>query len=143
MFTLSPLLIIAFSAYSVWRDAHDDNWGNATFAAVNALATIYAVVAFMGLRTVLVDTWLGLFEHLFVTEKAQRPPRRRRVRIASITAQPAWYDVLYRGAAATATGVYLPASAGAFRIHAPGPGSRHAHVHVERSAHGGDVRTAE
>src|SRR5262249_9346063 len=72
LFAIAPLLIIAFSIYSVWRDVHDPlhrNWGNAVFAGVNALAAAYAVVAFIGVRTALVDIGLGLVERLYVTAK--------------------------------------------------------------------------
>jgi cellulose synthase (UDP-forming) len=120
MFAFAPLLIIAFSIYSVWRDVHDpthQDLGNAAFASFNAAATAYAVVAFIGVRALLVDLWLGLIEHLYVSEKTARPLRRR----ASSPATPAaaelpWDEVLYRGAAATTTGAHLTASAGTFRV---------------------------
>ncbi len=129
LFTLSPLLIIVFSIYSVWRDVHDPlhrNWGNAAFASVNALAAAYAVVAFVGLRPLVVDTWLGLLEHLYVTEKparADRARRRSREPVAATTAQLPWDEVLYRGAAATASGAHLTESAGTFRVLASAPGA--------------------
>jgi cellulose synthase (UDP-forming) len=123
MFTLSPLLIIAFSVYSAWRDVHDGNWGNAVFASLNTLAVSYAVVAFIGIRALIVDTWLGLIEHLYVSDKAQRPTRRR-AHAGRIVVSPAWSDILYRGAAATGTGAHLTESAGSFRISANGPAPR-------------------
>jgi cellulose synthase (UDP-forming) len=126
MFTLSPLLIIAFSVYSVWRDVHvplHRDWGNAVFASFNATAATYAVVAFIGVRAVIVDTWLGLIEHLYVPAKPVRVSRRRSVPgTAPAPVQLPWNEILYRGSAATASGAHLTESAGSFRIlAAPAP----------------------
>ena len=126
MFTLSPLLIIAFSVYSVWRDVHvplHRDWGNAVFASFNATAATYAVVAFIGVRAVIVDTWLGLIEHLYVPAKPVRVSRRRSVPVtAPAPVQLPWNEILYRGSAATASGAHLTESAGSFRIlAAPAP----------------------
>jgi cellulose synthase/poly-beta-1,6-N-acetylglucosamine synthase-like glycosyltransferase len=121
MFIVAPVLIIGFSIYSVWRDLHDplhQDWGNAAFASFNAVLAAYAVVAFIGLRAVVVDTWVGLRERLYVTEKPANEARRPRRPAATETAPPqlAWDEVLYRGAAATASGAHPAASAGSFRI---------------------------
>ena len=120
LFTIVPVLIIAFSIYSIWRDLHDpahQDLGNAAFATFNAVLATYAVIAFIGLRAVFVDTWLGLFEHLYVIERTE-PRSRRRAPAATIPApvERPWDEVLYRGAAATATGAHLTDSTGSFRV---------------------------
>jgi cellulose synthase/poly-beta-1,6-N-acetylglucosamine synthase-like glycosyltransferase len=122
LFAVSPLLIIAYSLYTVWRDQQTGNWGNAAFAAVNAVAAAYAVLAFMGVRNLLVDLWLGFVEHLYVTEKppgAVKPVKRRRT--VPEPAPTPWQDVLYRGQAATATGAHLAEATGSFRVLATPP----------------------
>jgi cellulose synthase/poly-beta-1,6-N-acetylglucosamine synthase-like glycosyltransferase len=124
MFALSPLLVIGFSLYTVWRDRQTGNWGNAAFASLNAVAATYAVVAFMGVRNLLVDLWLGFVEHLYVTEKSTAPKvvKRRSRPAAPEPAAVPWQDVLYRGAAATATGTQHPeVGGGSFRVLAVPP----------------------
>jgi cellulose synthase (UDP-forming) len=124
LFAISPLLIIGYSLYTVWRDEQTGNWGNAAFAAVNAVAAAYAVMAFMGVRNLLVDLWLGFVSHLYVTDKphdAVEPVKRRQRRTVPETAPAPWQDVLYRGAAATATGAHHAELSGSFRVLASPP----------------------
>ncbi|XVU29442.1 glycosyltransferase family 2 protein [Actinoplanes sp. CA-054009] len=121
LFAVSPLLIIAFSVYTIWRDYQLQNWGNAAFATLNALAATYAVVAFMGVRNTIVDLWLGFVEHLYVPEKPAKAAVRRRRRAAAEPAPAPWQEVLYRGAAATATGSYHAEATGSFHILASPP----------------------
>jgi cellulose synthase/poly-beta-1,6-N-acetylglucosamine synthase-like glycosyltransferase len=125
LFAVSPLLIIAYSLYTVWRDKQTGNWGNAAFATVNAVAATYAVVAFMGVRNLLVDLWLGFIEFLYVTEKprnaAQPVQRRQRRTVVKEPTPMAWQDVLYRGAPATASGTHHAEVGGSFRVLAVPP----------------------
>ncbi len=122
LFALSPFLIIGFSLFTVWRDIQLQFWGNATFAAFNALTASYALFALMGARHALVDIWLGFVERLYVTDKASRPKVEvRRARKAPTTRKPTWEDVLYRGAPATETGEHISDGTGMFRILAETP----------------------
>ncbi|MCW2493392.1 MAG: hypothetical protein JWN47_2756 [Frankiales bacterium] len=127
LFALSPFLIISYSLLTLWRDFHHANWGNAAFAGFNAIAASYAVMALMGVRNALVDVWLGFVEYLYVTEKpaGAKPARAgslgRRGRTAPVPAVVGWQDVLYRGAAATATGAHVSDGTGSFRILAAPP----------------------
>lgn len=133
LFAASPFLIIGFSVFTAWRDLNQGLWGNAAFAIFNAVTATYAVTALMGIRHALVDIVLGLVERLYVTGKRKPPPVRVRRRSAPVVvaapviAQPGWQDVLYRGAAATATGQHVSDATGSFRIVAapPEPISRH------------------
>ncbi|HXC77120.1 MAG TPA: glycosyltransferase family 2 protein [Candidatus Acidoferrum sp.] len=123
LFALSPFIVIGYSVLTFWRDLHQSNWGNAAFAAANALAATYALVAFVGIRHAIVDIWLGLVERLYVTEKdplAPRPQRRRRSDPVPVTVAT-WRDVLYHGPAATLDGAHLAEGAGQFRILANEP----------------------
>jgi cellulose synthase (UDP-forming) len=123
LFALAPFLIIGYSVWTLWRDIHVHNWGNAAFAGANAIAATYAVFAFMGLGNALVDIWLGFIEKLYVTEKdptEQISVRGRRL-AAPAPAKPSWQDVLYRGSAATASGTHETDGAGQFKILAVAP----------------------
>ncbi len=141
LFALSPFLIIGFSVLTVWRDVNMQFWGNATFAAFNAVTATYALVALMGARHALVDIWLGFVERLYVTDKASRPTVAvRRARKAPPTLrQPTWQDVLYRGAPATATGEHISDGTGMFRILAevPEPVVKHNRRASDRTQSGG------
>ena len=75
----------------------------------------------MGVRFALVDVWLGFVERLYVSDKPKQVVRVRRRRVEPGPSAPGWQDVLYRGAAATASGEYVSESAGMFRILADVP----------------------
>jgi cellulose synthase (UDP-forming) len=120
LFALSPFLIIGFSVLTAWRDINRGFWGNAAFAIFNAVTATYAVTALMGVRNALVDVVLGLVERLYSTGKrAPAPVVRRRRQVSEPVLdlpKPGWQDVLYRGAAATATGQHVSDATGQFRI---------------------------
>ncbi len=119
LFAFSPFLIIGYSLFTVWRDVNESHWGNAAFAAFNAVTGTYALVALMGLGNALVDIALGCLERLYVPEKkAATPLRVRRKRAEPTPEPPSWEDVLYRGAAATATGEHISGGSGQFHIFA-------------------------
>ena len=123
LFAVSPFLIIGYSVWTLWRDIHVHNWGNAAFAGANSLAAAYAVVAFLGLRHALADTWLGCIEKLYVTEKdpTERISVRDRQLAAPASSELDWREVLFRGSAATASGTHEIDGAGAFKILAVAP----------------------
>ncbi|GAA0449759.1 glycosyl transferase [Paractinoplanes deccanensis] len=144
LFAVSPLLVIAFSVYTVWRDVQLHNWGNAAFATLNALAAAYAVVAFMGVRNTIVDLWLGFVEHLYVPEpSAKKPVVRRRRRTAPEPAPAPWQEILYRGAAATATGAYHAEASGSFHILASPPAAPPQHNRRASDRQPGRAGTAD
>ncbi len=120
LFAVSPFLIIAYSVWTVQRDYHAHNWGNAAFATVNALAAAYAVVAFLGVRNALVDIWLGFVERFYVTDRSAEIQVVRRNPVPAPVPQPTWRETLYRGAAGTHTGAYSDGEGG-FRILATPP----------------------
>jgi hypothetical protein len=122
LFALSPFLIIAYSVWTVVRDVHEHNWGNAAFAGINTLAAAYAIVAFMGVRNALVDVLLGFVEHFYVTDQRRdvQVVRRSRVLAPAPAREPDWQEMLYRGAAGTQSGEYSYGDGG-FRILATPP----------------------
>jgi len=97
LFVLVPYLIVAFSGLTLWRDVSNQNWGNATFAAFNALLATAAILNYIGIWHSIVDVWLGLTRWMFT----DRPPRRQRTAVASAPepAEPTldWRAVIYHG----------------------------------------------
>lgn len=89
-YVLVPLLIVAFSLFTVWRNVETQNWGNAVFALFNAFLASWAIVAYIGLGNLFADIWLGLTDWLYVEPKA---PRKQ----LSQPQTPQWKSVLYHG----------------------------------------------
>lgn len=102
MYVVTPVLIVAFSLFTLWRDYVAHNWGNAAFAAFNAVVATWAILAYIGLGDMLVDIWLGLTDWMYVEVKPK---------VVSGPNQPEpgidWRAVLYHGDAHSA----LPLSA--------------------------------
>lgn len=121
LFVVSPFLIIGYSILTVWRDVDQRYWVNAAFALFNAATGTYALVALMGLRHALVDLWLGIVEFVHVPHRSTPRVSRRRSTPPPGPVPPSWSEVLYRGAAATATGEHVSESTGQFRILAQPP----------------------
>ncbi|MGH7156979.1 MAG: glycosyltransferase family 2 protein [Candidatus Saccharimonadales bacterium] len=65
-YVVAPLFIIAFSLFTLWRDELAHNWANAAFAGFNAVLASWAVLAYIGIRNTLLDTWRGLTDWLYV-----------------------------------------------------------------------------
>jgi cellulose synthase/poly-beta-1,6-N-acetylglucosamine synthase-like glycosyltransferase len=89
-FVLSPYLIAILSLFALATDIHQQRWAHAVFAGGNALITLPAILALIGLRCSLVDVCLsfGRALHKRVPQKAARP-----------TLDPVvdWATVLYHG----------------------------------------------
>ncbi|CAN5132051.1 glycosyltransferase family 2 protein [soil metagenome] len=117
LFAASPFLIIGYSILTAWRDVDQRYWVNAAFAVFNAATGTYALIALMGVRHALVDIWLGLVELVHVPAQPALPvPRRGKARAAPAPDPASWNEVLYRGAAANATGERTSDTPGQFRI---------------------------
>ncbi len=69
LYVVAPLLIVAFSVFTMARDVSAENWGNAAFAGFNAVVTFWAIVAYIGLKNSVVDIWLGLTNWLYVEKR--------------------------------------------------------------------------
>ena len=94
VYVLAPLLIVAFSVFTGWRDLLAENWGNVAFAGLNAILASWAIVSYIGIGNSIVDLWVAATSWLFV----ERKPRHRGP--APAPAQPAvldWQTVLYHG----------------------------------------------
>ncbi|MDI2098168.1 glycosyltransferase family 2 protein [Ruicaihuangia caeni] len=96
LYVLAPYLIIAFSLFTLWRDATAGNWGNALFAAFNAVLAIWITVAYIGIGTSMVDLFGGVLRWLFIAREPKQAP------VAEAEASDDsldWRAVLYHGRA--------------------------------------------
>jgi len=94
LYLISPLFIIGFSLFTLWRDILGQNWGNAAFAAFNAFTATWAVVAYIGVVNLFVDLWYALFNWLFPEVKVKSPKPAAQIKPALD-----WKAVLYHGEA--------------------------------------------
>lgn len=91
-FIIAPILIVAFSVFTFYRNIAEQNWVNASVAMFNALATTFAIIVYIGIGNLLVDLWLGLTNWLYIEPK---PKTTQKV----TENEPAmnWQGVLYHG----------------------------------------------
>jgi hypothetical protein len=68
-YVITPLLIVGFSVFTLWRDEIAHNWGNAAFAGFNALVATWAILAYIGIGGTLRDIWVGLTDWMYVDIK--------------------------------------------------------------------------
>jgi cellulose synthase (UDP-forming) len=92
LYVVTPVLIVAFSLFTLWRDLVAGNWGNAAFAAFNAFVATWAILAYIGLWNMLVDTWHGLTDWMYVEVYPKAPA-------TASAGEPVldWRAVLYHG----------------------------------------------
>jgi hypothetical protein len=91
-YVLVPILIVAFSAFTFWRDFTAQNWGNAAFAAFNAILCAWAIVAYIGILNGLADMGLGVLNWLWVDELP-----KPKARVVNPDAPVNWEALLYYG----------------------------------------------
>ncbi len=94
LYVIVPYLIVLFSAFTVWRDVLEQNWGNAIFAAFNAVMAAGAIRAYIGIRNSIVDIWLGFLNFLYVEDKPKKQPP---VSLVDPNATVDWQRILYHG----------------------------------------------
>jgi cellulose synthase (UDP-forming) len=92
LYIVTPYLIVAFSLFTLWRDIVDQNWGNAAFAAFNAVLGSWAILGYIGIVNSIVDVWLGAVSWLFV-ERRKRPAEKRAEQPKPVD----WESILYHG----------------------------------------------
>lgn len=96
LYVLVPYLIVAFSLFTLWRDASVGNWGNVAFAALNAVLAAFAVYAYIGVKNSAVDIGLGILNWLFVSPK---PPKAAApdLIVSKTIEEVDWQTLLYHG----------------------------------------------
>lgn len=94
IYIIVPFFIVGFSIFTVWRNVQLSNWGNASFAAFNAVVALWAIFAYIGIANLFTDIWFGLTDWLYVEEK----PKKLHKKETSINSLD-WKVVLYHGEA--------------------------------------------
>jgi cellulose synthase (UDP-forming) len=92
LYVVAPLLIVGFSLFTLGRDINAENWANAAFAGFNAFVASWAIVAYIGIRHTITDTWLGLTNWLYVDITPSQS-----VVVADEVQALDWRAVLYHG----------------------------------------------
>lgn len=93
LYVVVPVIIVIFSLYVFRMNIIDQNWGNAAFAGFNAVAATWAIIAFIGLRNLLSDVWLGLTNWLYVEDKPKKEKKQNDMTSSDVD----WKSVLYFG----------------------------------------------
>jgi len=93
LYVITPLLIVAFSGFTLYRDFLAENWGNAAFAAFNAVVALWAILAYIGIGNTIKDIWVGLTDWMYVDVKPKA------IKAAVVADEPTidWRAVLYHG----------------------------------------------
>jgi cellulose synthase (UDP-forming) len=92
LYVVAPAVIVVFSIVTLTRDILDSNWGNASFAGLNSILGLAAIVAYVGIRNSIVDVWRGAIGWLFVPVK---PTSKIQTDVADESLD--WRAVLYTG----------------------------------------------
>lgn len=95
LYVVVPYLIVAFSLFTVWRDASVGNWGNVAFATLNASLAVFAIYAYIGITNSLVDLSLGMVNWLYVKPKTAPPATP--VVVPRSAQEVDWQTLLYHG----------------------------------------------
>jgi cellulose synthase/poly-beta-1,6-N-acetylglucosamine synthase-like glycosyltransferase len=98
MYVTLPYLLVGWSVYTFKVAYEHDLWSNAVFATINAVLGSYAIIAFIGVRTSLVDIWVNVVSWLY---KPQGPKKMAARAPAALLPTPDgtanWELVLYLG----------------------------------------------
>jgi cellulose synthase (UDP-forming) len=92
LYVITPLLIVGFSIFTLWRDVNAENWANAAFAGFNAIVAAWAIVAYIGIVNIFRDIWHGVTNWLYVDV-----PVKQTATIEDTKAPLDWRAVLYHG----------------------------------------------
>lgn len=92
LYVITPLLIVAFSVFTLWRDVSAENWGNAAFAGFNATLAMWAIISYIGLGSTLADIWHGLTDWMYVDVKPKTAAK-----VTHSNQALDWQAVLYHG----------------------------------------------
>ena len=93
LYVVAPYAIVAFSLLTLYRDILAQNWGNAAFAAVNAVLATWAILSYIGVWNSIVDVWIGATGWLFV----EKSPRTAKQNVAPVSPVLDWRSTLYHG----------------------------------------------
>jgi cellulose synthase/poly-beta-1,6-N-acetylglucosamine synthase-like glycosyltransferase len=99
IYVVLPYVLVGVSVWTLRGAYRSGEWADSVFAAANAVLAAYAIVAFVGVRTSLVDIWTNIVSWLYRPEK-YRPAPSRRTAPSSVGPEAQlsdWELVLYLG----------------------------------------------
>ncbi len=99
-YVVLPYVLVAVSAYTFIEAYNANLWADAVFAAINAVLAAYAIIAFVGIRTSLVDIYVNVVSWLYKPQRFKPAPARREpeaILSADNVDQVDWKLVLYMG----------------------------------------------
>jgi EAL domain-containing protein (putative c-di-GMP-specific phosphodiesterase class I)/cellulose synthase/poly-beta-1,6-N-acetylglucosamine synthase-like glycosyltransferase len=97
LFIVSPFLMLGLAGLTLWNDVVSRRWDNAVYATVNSVLLCYAIVAFIGLRHSLSDTWFQLKARLYKPVKPERHVRLATPALGTGMQDLDWASVLHYG----------------------------------------------
>jgi cellulose synthase/poly-beta-1,6-N-acetylglucosamine synthase-like glycosyltransferase len=131
IYVVLPYVLVGLSVYTFMHAYDHRQWGDAVFAAINAVLAAYAIVAFVGVRHSLVDIWSNVFAWLHKPQSFAPTPSRRddAPAMSPETELEDWELVLYLGFAERrrqprSAGADAPAAAAPPPVAANGDGFR-------------------
>lgn len=96
LYVAIPYAIVIFSVITAYRDFNLQNWGNAAFAAFNAVMGFWAIYSYIGLKNSVADIVLGVVGWLYVPIKPKRAAKRSPV-VPKQSTEVDWRGILYHG----------------------------------------------
>jgi chitinase len=96
-FVIAPYLMLALSRATFYFAYRHRLAENMAYAGLNVVLTLYATVAFIGIRNSVVDGWIHAVSLLYAPARTRRP-RRERGRVSQQAAPADWRAVLDVGA---------------------------------------------
>ncbi|HXW38884.1 MAG TPA: glycosyltransferase family 2 protein, partial [Acidimicrobiales bacterium] len=96
-FILAPIALLGLSLYTFQHAYRHQLWENVAFAGINVCLGLYAIVAFIGLRNLLVDMWINVKEFLYKPAPSRRRRRRRRTAEETPEERVDWAAILQLG----------------------------------------------
>ncbi len=101
LYVVLPYVLLAVCVYTFKRAYDHKLWGDAAFAAVNALLATYAIVAFIGIWNSIVDLAANFASFLHKSQGSKSAPSRRPapVEVSQTADVHDWERVLYHGVA--------------------------------------------
>ena len=90
-FILGPIIIVAFSVFTLCRDSLGQHWVNAAFECFNAVTATWAIASYIGIGAAVSDMLRGVIDWFYV----ETPPKTS----SAAATKPAldWNAVLYHG----------------------------------------------
>ena len=95
LYILAACGIAVFAFVTLANDIKSQNWSNAVFAVFNGSLTVYAIVAFLGVRNSIVDVFLGMAHWVRVPARATTKDAPATAATGPVTA--GWTSALYFG----------------------------------------------